>query len=274
MRNQLVPWFGSKAALSPEILPEFGEHKAYCEPFAGGMAMLLRKEKCSRETVNDLHQDLTNLARVVAHPTEGAALYRRISRLLCCEQLHREARERLKRPFEASLERAVDYFYVSWMGRSGNIGASTCNSMAHGYKASSSVCARKLRSAVESINAWRSRLRDVTITNRDAFALLDQLADEPGMLIYCDPPYIAKSGTYHFDLQPEDHVRLAEALKRFTKARVIVSYTDHPTLADLYPKNRWVKRQLLHKCQTGKLAKKGLWKPPEVLLINGPSLAV
>ncbi|ADG70082.1 D12 class N6 adenine-specific DNA methyltransferase (plasmid) [Planctopirus limnophila DSM 3776] len=273
MRNQIVCWFGSKAALAPEILPEFGPHKAYFEPFAGGMAMLLRKPPCLRETVNDLHQDLTNLARVLAHPIDGAALYRRLSRMLCNEQLHRESRELLEQPFEPGLERAVHYFYVSWMGRMGSIGASTCNSMAHGYKTSSNSCSRKLRAAVESINAWRKRLRDVTITNRDAFTLIDQLGDESGMLIYLDPPYIEKKGKYHFDLRPEDHGRLADAVKRFKKARVIVSYTDHPQLAQLYPPDRWTKRVLVHKSQTNKLAKRGIVKPPEVLLINGPSLS-
>lgn len=37
------------------------------------------------------------------------------------------------------------------------------------------------------------------------------------------------------DFTDDDHVRLAENLQRFKRARVVVSYYDHPLLADLYP---------------------------------------
>lgn len=273
MRTQLLPWFGSKAALAREILPEFGPHKVYFEPFGGGMAMLLNKQPCCRETVNDLHEDLTHLARIIADPAQGAALYRRLRRLLCCEQLHREARERIRQPFTPSLERAIDFFYVSWMSRMGISGAEGCDSMAHGYGTGTTPCASKLRSAIESIRAWQARMRGVTITNRDAFELLTKLHDEPGMLIYCDPPYLQKGGKYIFDLDDAGHQRLSDSLQRFEKARVIVSYTDHPRLADLYPADRWTKKILNYKAREGRGAKVPKLKPPEVLLIKGPQLA-
>lgn len=273
MRNQLLPWFGSKAALAAEILPEFGPHKAYFEPFGGGMAMLLHKTPCHAETVNDLHQDLTHLARIVANPAQGAALYRRLRRTLCCEQLHREARERIKQPFAPTLDRAVDFFFVSWASKQGVCGAESSNSMAHGYGVASHPCAAKLRGAVESIRAWQARMRGVTITNRDAFELLAKLHDDEGLLIYCDPPYIQKNGRYLFDLDDSGHQRLADSLQRFTRARVIVSYTDHPRLAELYPAGAWTKKVLNYKARANRGAKTPTVKPPEVLLIKGPQLA-
>jgi len=62
----LVPWFGSKRRLAPEIVRELGPHAAYWEPFCGSLAVLLAKPPCPMETVNDLHADLVNLANAIA----------------------------------------------------------------------------------------------------------------------------------------------------------------------------------------------------------------
>lgn len=270
MRRQIAPWFGSKAALASQIAPEFGPHKSYVEPFAGGCGMILNKPPCRLETINDLHDDLTNLARVLADADQSAALQAAIDRRLCCETLNREARARLALPFRPTLDRAIDYFYVSWMGKSGTVGSDGCNSMAHRYGVASHGCASKLRGAAASIAAWHQRLSRVTITNRDAFKLLAKVHDEVGIVIYCDPPYVTKGGRYIFDFDDVGHARLAEALSRFQRTRVVLSYTDHPILDDLYPK--WTKRILDYESRANRTAKVKKFKPSEILLINGPSL--
>lgn len=270
MRRQIVPWFGSKAALAAQIVPELGPHKSYVEPFGGALAILLQKPQCRLETVNDLHQDVTHLARILADAESAAALEQAIDRRLCSETLHREARVRLQQQFAPTLDRAVDFFYVSWMATSGTIGSDGCNSMAHGYGVASHACASKLRGAAASIAAFHQRLRLVTITNRDAFQLLAKIHDEPGIVIYCDPPYVAKGGRYVFDLDNSDHERLAEALCRFQHTRVVVSYTDHALLDRLY--EGWTKRVMVYESRANRTAKVPKFKPPEILLINGPSL--
>ncbi len=61
-----------------------------------------------------------------------------------------------------------------------------------------------------------------------------------------------------------------ELAGRFKRARVVVSYYDHPRLADLYPADRWTKID----CSTGKNtsnANGGASVAPEVLLVNGES---
>jgi DNA adenine methylase len=75
--TSLVPWFGAKRTLAPRIVRELGPHRVYWEPFCGSCAVLLAKPRASMETVNELHGDLVNLARVVAHPVLGPQLYRR-----------------------------------------------------------------------------------------------------------------------------------------------------------------------------------------------------
>ncbi|WLD11894.1 DNA adenine methylase [Planctellipticum variicoloris] len=270
MLNQIVPWYGSKPALSRHILPEFGPHRAYWEPLTGGFGMIFKKERCRFETLNDLHGDMINLARTVASSVLCAALVRRLSRRLNCEATHKDALERQREPFVEGVDRAADFFCVCWMSMNGYAGTTSSQSFATRFKNSGDSKPSKFRAALASIRAWHDRLQNVTILQRDGFDVLGRIADEAGTLIYCDPPYVVKGGKYRHDFVAEDHARLAAALARFQQARVIVSYYDHPLLDQLYA--GWHKRILsewTHHPQNG--VKKV--KPPEILLINGPSLA-
>lgn len=117
-------------------------------------------------------------------------------------------------------------------------------------------------------------MRNVTILNRDGFDLLERIEDAPGTAIYCDPPYLVKGAKYLHDFNPEDHTRLAELLARFQKTRVIVSYYDHPALADLYPAGKWTKvSRVVNKAMTNSNTGGGNKTAIEVLLINGPSFS-
>jgi DNA adenine methylase len=241
----LVPAFGGKRNLAPPIVELLGPHRVYWEPFCLSMAVLLAKPPCTMETVNDLHGDLVNLARVIQDARLGPKLYRRLRRTLMCEQFFREAdavvraaeTTELTGPGEIDLDLAYRYFLVSWLGRNGTAGTPAThkgtyclrftNSGGHG--------AKRWNSVIRSIPAWRKRLANVTILRRDAFDLLPRIEDAAGTVIYCDPPYIVKGARYLHDFTAEDHQRLASALARFRRARVVVSYYDHPRLAELYP---------------------------------------
>lgn len=276
----IAPWFGSKRTLAPRIVAELGEHRAYWEPFCGSMAVLLAKPPATMETVNDLHGDLVNLARVVQHPTHGPTLYRRLRRVWMSETLHQEAAARFRERGNASagelpdVDRAADYMLCAWLGRNGVAGTHSYNQgFCVRYTKNGGHGAKRWAGAVDSIPAWGRRLRGVTILSRDAFDLIEKIEDAPGVAIYCDPPYLVKGAKYVHDFKAEDHRRLANLLMRFTKTRVVVSYYDHPDLAALYP--GWT---IVH-CPTTKALvnqgmrdKEGGTVAPEVLLINGPSL--
>lgn len=324
----LAPWFGGKRNLSGDIVAELGEHRAYWEPFAGSMAVLLSKPPCSMETVNDLHGHLVNLARVVRDSELGPRLYRMLRRTLMHEEFFAESdgqvreEERLNY-FSQGIEgidriskgrqlmAAYDYFLVSWMGRNGTAGtpASHKGTFCVRYTNRGGHAGRRWSGAVNSIPAWRRRLADVTIIRRDAFELIERIADEERVAIYCDPPYLVKGARYLHDdnvgrpasvsdaewsetvalcrrqgpdlaaLPPERqawHLLLARRLSRFCKARVVVSYYDHELLSALYPAiDGWHCRRLkaakamVHAGQRGN---SGRVDAPEVLLINGPSL--
>jgi DNA adenine methylase len=268
----LAPWFGGKRTLAPVIVEELGEHNSYWEPFCGSMAVLLAKPAAKMETVNDLHGDLINLARVVQGP-EAVTLYRRLRRVLFHEDLVAEAREKIDGVVaDGGVDRAFWYFVNSWVTRNGTAGTKGFNqNFCRRFTSNGGGPATRLASAVASIPAWRRRLRTVQILNMDGFDMLGRVEDKAGAVIYADPPYLKKGAEYVHDFDWLAHRRLAKLLRRFTKTRVVVSYYDHFDLAELYP--GWTKR---HTPTTKALVSQGRRGgenkvvAPEVLLLNGP----
>lgn len=133
----IAPWFGGKRTLAPAIVRELGKHTQYFEPFCGSMAVLFAKEPSQKETVNDLHGDLINLARVLRIRWSAEQLYERLSTTLFSEDLLDQARQHLESGTLSAgdaiswtvdgdpkclIERAYWYFLASWMGRNGTAG--------------------------------------------------------------------------------------------------------------------------------------------------------
>jgi DNA adenine methylase len=284
----IAPWFGAKRNLAAEIVAELGEHRVYWEPFCGSMAVLLEKAPCVMETVNDLHGDLTNLARVIQDQAEGPRLYRRLRRMFMAEPLFDDSAEIVRSEDvgqEIDPDRAFHYFVVSWLGRNGVAGTGSYNAQfCVRYTANGGHAAKRWDSAIESIPAWHRRLKNVTILRRDAFELLPRIDDRPGTAIYVDPPYIVKGATYLHDFGMatkrgqdteaaiQKHRELADALCRFRHTRIVVSYYEHPLLAELYPAS-WTRRQIIVSKALAHQGRRGAndTKATEVLLINGPS---
>jgi len=229
------------------------------------------------ETVNDLNADLVNLARVIKDETEGPRLYRQLRRMITSDELFRESALVVKESeFEPTIERAFHYFVFCWMGRNGDSGTTKVGySFCRRFTKNGGHAAKRFSSVVQTIPEFRRRLREVTILQANVFELLERIEDSPGVVIYCDPPYVTKGAKYVHDFAAEDHGRMAEQLRRFKKTRVIVSYYDHPLVDELYA--GWTKRHLKATkamVNQGRRDKGGSVAAPEVLLINGPSLVV
>lgn len=266
----IAPWFGGKRTLAPDIVRALGTHSAYWEPFCGSLAVLLAKPESSHETVNDLHGDLINLARVISDD-RYEVLCDRLSRVLCDERRRDESID-LLRGTEDPIDRAFHYFIINWFGRNGFSGTvgNDKSSFAVRWTPNGGHGGQRFASAVNSIPAWHERLRRVTILQRDAFEVIAKIDDHPKVAIYCDPPYFEKAARYKHDFDDEAHSRLANYLSRFEYARVVVSYYDHPRLNELYDSEQWVRIDCtmgkgLHNAgrrgTTGKTA-------PEILLVN------
>lgn len=270
----ILPYFGGKRRIAPKIVELIGKHQVYWEPFCGSMAVLMVKPSCEMETVNDLHGDLINLAKVIRDKELGFQLYDKLSRTLYTEQFFRESKERWMSETNgiSDIDRAYDYFIVSWIGLNGVSGTVRNN-----YQFALRWCrgggqgARRWKSVIESMPAWHKRLRNVVILQRDAFEIINNIKDEKETVVYCDPPYFDKSNKYVHDFTAAQHGQLAQSLRRFKRARVVVSYYDDPRLEKTYPD--WCKIELNISRDSLRNAARGKKKKPrkqqvEVLLLN------
>lgn len=295
----LAPWFCASRTLAPIIAKEIGRPRLFWNEFAGSLAVTLAMRPCPCETVNDLHGDVINLARVVQNDDLAVKLFERTSRTAMHEDLFHECAERFRAHGNApaddapDFERAYDYLVSSWLGRNGVAGTNSYN---QGYclrfTANGGHAAKRFRSVVESIPAWWDRLRNVTITNRNARNTIPRIDDHETTTVYLDPPYVEKGASYVHDFAPASptakgakkkprtsddlmtHAELAGLLRRFKRARVIVSYYDHQLVRELYAGWTFVECRITKSLvnQGMRNNETGAPKAPEVLIINGPSL--
>jgi DNA adenine methylase len=293
----IAPWFGGKRTLAPKIVQELGPHTQYFEPFCGSMAVLFAKAPSQKETVNDLHGDLVNLARCVQDLEAAEILYDRLQRTLFSEELLEQSRWELaeltafpdRGVTPTMIERAYWYFLASWMGRNGTAGTARVDyQLAVRWTKNGGSSTVRFRNAVESIPWWHERLRNVVILERNAFTILDRFEDVPGTAIYADPPYpqetraFKKNGRgskylHEFDHQDgglygaDDHTALRDILAEYRKSRVVVSSYDCPRMRDLYSGWTFIEhyRQKHLHAQNGRGARPK--EAPEILIINGPS---
>jgi DNA adenine methylase len=273
---------------------EAGDHRAWWEPFCGGVSVLFSKPRCRQEVLNDLHGDIVNLTMVTASD-RWIQLADRAQRTLYSEALYAACLKRFEaeptyRPpadpdavADADVARAYRYLLLTWMGRNGTSGMKRVKfQWTLRYTCNGGDSAVRWRQVCESIPAWHDRLIGVAISNRDGFVLLEKIDDAPGTVIYLDPPYVEEGDAYLHPFESDDapllgkvndHRRLADVARRFKRARVIISYYDHPSIDSLYP--GWTKRALAVAKNLAVQNKRGAGRvpAPEVLLINGPSLA-
>lgn len=283
----IAPWFGSKRTLAPTIVHQLGKHSYYFEACAGSMSVLLAKQPSEHEVVCDLHGALTNLAWCVQLEDFAHELYERLQRVLYGDEIYTASKDWLAfneanilkankvHQDEPDPDWAYHYFIASWMGRNGVTGTARVNyQIATRWTKGGGSGPGRFRAAVESIPAWHDRIRNVHILRRNVFDVLPKLQDDRDLAIYADPPYLAETvagnSKYLCDFSEADHRMLAEQLRRFKLARIVVSYYAHPLLKELHRGWTFVdcsRQKHLHvqnKRGTGRKA------APEVLLINGP----
>jgi len=287
----ISPWFGGKRTMAPLIVTELGKHSQYFEPFCGSMAVLLAKAPCQKETVNDLHGDLINLAHCLQDIDLAERLYDRLQRCLMSEGLVDRAKHELATSDLSPADRAYWYFLSSWMRRNGTAGTKRIDyQIAVRWTKGGGSPTVRFRNAVESIPWWHERLRNVVILQRDAFSIMNRFEDVKQAALYVDPPYFAasrsgyrqgpgRSNKYLHELDHKstlwgnDHVRLRDALAQYKKARVVVSYYDCPGIRDLYADWTIIEhtrlKHISSQCGRGVMAKEA----PEILILNGPSYA-
>lgn len=268
--NALAQWYGGNRMLAQRVGAALGRLRWCGVPFAGGCPELLHI-RTAVGVANDLHRHVINLARVVRDDARVEQLVRRLDGLLFHPDELAEAQQRCRDREQSAqigdapdVAWAADYFATCWMGRGGHAGkrGEFDQRLSLRWTSSGGDSAVRFRSAIESLRGWHRALRRWTFTCLDAFEFIDKVRDAEGHGLYVDAPWPDAGEEYQHGFTSEQQLRLAEALARFTRTRVVVRYGDHPLIRELYPEPRWTWRE-----QTSRNQRNGA--VVEVLIING-----
>jgi DNA adenine methylase len=214
----IVPWVGGKRRLVGEILPWFGPHTCYVEPFAGAAALLFNKVPSKVEVLNDVNTDLVNLYRVVRHHLEE--FVRQFKWALTSRKLFEWAQAT---PAETltDIQRAARFFYLQKLAFGAKVAGQTFG------VATTATQALNLLRIEEDLSAAHLRLSRVVIEHMDWAACIERY-DRAHTLFYCDPPYWGTEG-YGVGFGLEQYDRMAQLL-RSIKGKAILSVNDIPEM--------------------------------------------
>ncbi len=220
-------WFGGKGNLVGRLRPLIPPHRRYVEVFGGGAVLLFRKEPVEVEVYNDVDGDLVNFFRVLRHPRQFRAFYRRA--LLTphsrpdyefCRDTYQEVTD--------PVERAYRFFITARQAMSGKVSTTWSFSVTTSHRGMAGTASRWL-SCLESLPAFYARMMRVQI-EQDDFRKVIPRYDTPETFFYCDPPYhpaTRRSGGYQHEMSPADHRDLVRLLLQ-VQGKVLLSGYAHP----------------------------------------------
>lgn len=214
----ILPWMGGKRRLAKQIIPLFGDHTTYVEPFCGGAAIFFMKEPSHVEVINDAHGELINLYRCVKHHPDE--LVRQFRWSLVSRAEYMSQREQDPRHL-TDIQRAARFFYLQKLAFGGRVQGQT-----FGTTVTSPPRMNLLR-LEEDLSQAHLRLSRTVVEHLDWAECIERY-DRPGTLFYLDPPYWGTAG-YGNEFGLEQYDRMAELAHRI-QGQMVISVNDVPEM--------------------------------------------
>lgn len=217
-------YYGSKAALAPQIIAELPEHHCYVETHVGGAAVVLAKQPSAVEVINDIDDALVTFYRVLREDRDEFVRRLKLTPYARVEWEH--CRRTCDDDGLDDIERARRFYVTICQSYSGT-GTSFSRSSTRPHAA-------YWRDRIDRIDEVAERLRNVVVEHMDAVETLDRY-DDARTAFYCDPPYPHKTRTqttqakYRYEMTDAQHGQLLDALNRM-RGKVLISGYD----CDLY----------------------------------------
>ncbi len=217
-----LTWPGGKSRLLKHLLPLIPKHECYCEPFSGGLAVLLAKPRSTVEVINDLNGDLVTFYRCVRFHHDSL-----LTELEFVLNSRREFHDLRHQPGLTDIQRAARWYFRN----------KTCfggaNMESFGVVATAGGGAASSRQArMEGIRALSHRLDRAVIENLDWQRCL-QLYDRPTTFFFIDPPYTECSATMYASWTDTDVVVLRDRLVQL-KARWLLTLNDTKSIRAIF----------------------------------------
>ena len=210
MVKPILRWPGGKSKHLKRLLPLISPHVCYVEPFAGGLALLLAKERSDVEIVNDSNRDLIALYRCVQwHPE---ALCAEIEWCLSARVNIADFRENRGL---TDLQRAARFLVLNKTSFAGSMTSFAVQKTSGGGAAFSRA---RLADLMKALNA---RLDKVVVECLDWMRCVD-LYDSENTLFFLDPPYLGSTIRAYAGWTEEQMTALRDVLRRL-KGRWILT---------------------------------------------------
>ena len=222
MTKPVIPWMGGKRRLAKQILPLFGDHTCYVEPFCGGAALFFIKPESKVEVINDQDGELINLYRVLKHHLEEFLRHFKWALVSRQEYLWNLA---MAPEALTDIQRASRFYYLQKNGFGGKRTGQT-----FGTSATAPPRMNLLR-IEEDLSAAHLRLAR-TVVERLDWSECVRRYDRPGTLFFLDPPYWKTAG-YGVDFPLDEYSRMAE-LARSIQGRMIITVNDLPEMREAF----------------------------------------
>jgi len=219
----IIPWPGGKRRLLPHLLPLLDTpHTCYCEPFAGGAAVLFAREPAKVEVLNDIDGELVRLYRVIANHLDE--FVRQFRWALTSREMFVWAKMQVPDTL-TDIQRAARFYYLQRLAFGAKVSGRT-----FGVSATSAKSINLLR-IEEELSAAHLRLHRVVIEHLPWQECIARY-DRPETLFLLDPPYWQTEG-YGVPFGWDQYEAMASTL-RTLKGRAILTINDHPAIRALF----------------------------------------
>lgn len=222
MTKPIIPWPGGKRRLLPHLRPPLETpHTCYCEPFAGGAAVLFAREPARVEVLNDIDGELVRLYRVIANHLDE--FVRQFRWALTSREMFAWAKMQVPDTL-TDIQRAARFYYLQRLAFGAKVSSRT-----FGVSATAAKSINLLR-IEEELSAAHLRLHRVVIEHLPWQECIARY-DRPETLFLLDPPYWQTEG-YGVPFGWDQYEALAATL-RTLKGRAILTINDHPAIRAL-----------------------------------------
>lgn len=217
----LVKVPGGKSQLNSWIIDHFPKNYQeliYIEPFIGGGNVLLNKQQCVEEVINDSDISLIQIWQAIRD--EGKKFLSKLKKISYKEKTFISYQNKNPKNY---FESALREFILRKMSKNG---------LKESYVAP--VNSKIWNCILEDLEIIIEKSKNLVIFNKNASEIIRCFGEE-NSLIYCDPPHLDTT-TKKEDLSTDNHIEIAEALNS-SHGKVIISGYNSSLYRKLY--NGW-----------------------------------
>lgn len=237
-----LSYFGSDSEVAERLAAMLDGCSHVTIPFCGGLSIL--PHLSARAVVaNDLNGLAINFYRVLSGAlgeTLQSSLIQRCQNTLSHPDELVAASLILEKCQHDAVLRAWAYWAQCWIGRKGKGGCkgevrlpSVRRTAVGGSNAT------RIQAAAGDLETWAKHFRRCEFEHVCFRELLPKVADQEGVGIYVDAPWVVGGKNYMHAFSSQDHYDLAAMLGRFQHATVVIRYDDAPLIRKLYPEDSW-----------------------------------